>query len=170
MLVAILISAGVAAAALPVFGAMSERFGRKRMILTGLAAMAIWIYPTMLAVDSGNLGLLIAAYLVGAVFFSISYGPQATYIVEMFDARVRFSAASTSFQIGVLLGGALAPIIAAALVRATGTVISVAVYVCVMSLISLVCVWAISAKTIARGSADLDDASVVVTDLEKQQG
>ncbi|MBN9108659.1 MAG: MHS family MFS transporter [Pseudonocardia sp.] len=170
MLVAILISAAVAAAALPVFGAMSERFGRKRMILAGLAAMAIWIYPTMLAVDSGNLGLLIAAYLVGAIFFSISYGPQATYIVEMFDARVRFSAASTSFQIGVLLGGALAPIIAAALVKATGTVLSVAVYVCVMSLISLVCVWAISAKTIARGSADLDDPSVATTDLEKQQG
>ncbi len=86
------------------------------MILVGLAAMAVWIFPTILAIDSGNFAAVLAAYVIGAVLFSVSYGPQATFIVEMFDARVRFSAASTSFQMGVLLGGALAPIIAAALV------------------------------------------------------
>jgi hypothetical protein len=126
------------------------------MILVGLAAMAVWIFPTILAVDNGNLGLVIGAYVVGAVLFSVSYGPQATFIVEMFDARVRFSAASTSFQIGVLLGGALAPIIAAALVKSTGTVVAVAVYVCVVSLVSLGCVLGVSRAALARGSADLD--------------
>ena len=156
LLTAIMISGVVAAVALPYFGAMSERFGRRRMILVGLAAMAVWIFPTILAVDSGNLGLVIGAYVVGAVLFSVSYGPQATFIVEMFDARVRFSAASTSFQIGVLLGGALAPIIAAALVKSTGTVVSVAVYVCVVSLVSLGCVLGVSRAALARGSADLD--------------
>jgi MFS transporter, MHS family, shikimate and dehydroshikimate transport protein len=164
MLVAILVSAFVAACALPVFGALSERFGRRRMILIGLAAMAVWIFPTMLAVDSGNFASLLVVYLVGAILFSVSYGPQATYIVEMFDARVRFSAASTSFQIGVLLGGALAPIIAAALVAGTGSVVSVAIYVCLVSLLSLVCVLAISTKSIARGSADLDDPESAATD------
>ncbi|QRP50193.1 MFS transporter [Amycolatopsis sp. FDAARGOS 1241] len=156
LLTAIMISGVVACAALPYFGSMSERFGRRRMILIGLAAMAVWIYPTILAVASGNLVAVIAAYVVGAIFFSVSYGPQATFIVELFDARVRFSAASTSFQLGVLLGGALAPIIAAALARATGTVVSVAVYVCLVSLLSLGCVLGVSRAALARGSADLD--------------
>ncbi|MFI5612100.1 MFS transporter [Amycolatopsis sp. NPDC051903] len=156
LLTAIMISGVVACAALPYFGSMSERFGRRRMILIGLAAMAVWIYPTILAVASGNFLAVLAAYVVGAIFFSVSYGPQATFIVEMFDARVRFSASSTSFQLGVLLGGALAPIIAAALVRATGTVVSVAVYVCLASLLSLGCVLGVSRAALARGSADLD--------------
>jgi MHS family shikimate/dehydroshikimate transporter-like MFS transporter len=156
LLTAIMVSGVVACAALPYFGSMSERFGRRRMILIGLAAMAVWIYPTILAVASGNFAAVLGAYLVGAIFFSISYGPQATFIVEMFDARVRFSAASTSFQLGVLLGGALAPIIAASLVRATGSVVSVAVYVCLLSLLSLGCVLGVSRAALARGSADLD--------------
>jgi metabolite-proton symporter len=156
LLTAIMVSGVVAVVALPYFGSISERFGRRRMILIGLAAMAVWIYPTILAVDSGNMAAVLGAYIVGAVFFSISYGPQATFIVELFDARVRFSAASTSFQLGVLLGGALAPIIAAALVRSTGTVVSVAVYVCLVSLVSLACVLGVSRASLARGSADLN--------------
>jgi metabolite-proton symporter len=160
LLTAVMISGVVAMAALPYFGSMSERVGRRRMILIGLAAMAVWIYPTILAVESGNFAAVLGAYVVGAVLFSVSYGPQATFIVEMFDARVRFSASSTSFQFGVLLGGALAPIIAAALVRSTGTVVSVAVYVCVLSLVSLVCVLGVSRSALARGSADLNTADV----------
>jgi MFS transporter, MHS family, shikimate and dehydroshikimate transport protein len=156
LLTAVMISGVVAMAALPYFGSMSERFGRRRMILIGLAAMAVWIYPTILAVESGNMAAVVGAYVVGAVLFSVSYGPQATFIVEMFDARVRFSASSTSFQLGVLLGGALAPIIAAALVRSTGTVVAVAVYVCVLSLVSLACVLGVSRAALARGSADLN--------------
>jgi MFS transporter, MHS family, shikimate and dehydroshikimate transport protein len=159
LLTAVLLGAAVAIVALPWFGARSQVWGRRRMILVGLAAMAVWIFPTMLALDSGNLLLLVGAFVVATLLFSISYGPQATFIVEMFDARVRFSAASTSFQIGVLLGGALAPIIAAALVAATGTVLAVAGYVAVLSLLSLACVAAVSAATLARGSADLDTAT-----------
>lgn len=155
MLFAVLVSAVVAVIALPYFGAISERVGRRRLILIGLAAMAVWIFPTFLAVESGNLFVLVLVYAVGAVFFSVSYGPQATFIAELFDARVRFSAASTSFQVGVLLGGALAPIIAAALVAATGTSLSVAAYVTGLSLISFFSVLAVTRAATQRGSSDM---------------
>ncbi|TDP98134.1 MFS transporter [Labedaea rhizosphaerae] len=167
MLTAVMISGVVGVVALPYFGAMSERFGRRRMILIGLAAMAVWIYPTILAVQSGSFAAVLGAYVIGAILFSISYGPQATFIVELFDARVRFSASSTAFQLGVLLGGALAPIIAAALVRSTGTVVSVAVYVCLVSLLSLACVLAVSRAALARGSADLNRADLHGADLNR---
>lgn len=155
MLFAVLVSAAVTVVALPYFGAISERYGRRRLILIGLASMAVWIFPTFLAVESGNLFVLVLAYSLGAVFFSVSYGPQATFIAELFDARVRFSAASTSFQMGVLLGGALAPIIATALVAATGTSLSVAAYVTFLSLISFFSVLAVTPAAIQRGSADM---------------
>lgn len=155
MLIAVLVSAVVTVVALPYFGAASQHYGRRRMILIGLAAMAVWIYPTFLAVDSGNLTVLVLVYAVGGILFSVSYGPLSTFIVELFDARVRFSASSTSFQMGVLLGGGLAPIIATALVAASGTSMSVAAYVSVLSAISFISVLAVSRSATERGSADM---------------
>lgn len=67
MLTAILVSAMVLAITLPYFGALSERVGRRRLILIGLTAMAVWIHPTLLAVDSGNFPLLMGAYIGGAL-------------------------------------------------------------------------------------------------------
>jgi hypothetical protein len=100
--------------------------------------------------------LLVLAYVVGAIVFAVSYGPQATFITELFDATVRFSASTVSFQLGVLLGGAIAPLIATALVASTGTSMAVAGYVAVLSVLSLVCVALVSQRDITRGSEDMD--------------
>jgi hypothetical protein len=68
---------------------------------------------------------------------------------------VRYSAASISFQIGVLLGGAIAPMIAAALVAYTGGSFAVAVYVAALSLISLISVFFVREADLSRGSSDM---------------
>ncbi|WP_433502829.1 MFS transporter [Pseudonocardia halophobica] len=156
MLIAVLIGAVVAVLALPFFGAMAQRRGRRMLIITGLAAMAVWIFPTFLAIDSGSAVWLVLAYVVGAVLFSVSYGPQATFITELFDGSVRFSASSVSFQLGVLLGGAIAPLVSAALVAGTGTSMSVAGYVAALSLLSLACVFAVSQRDLSHGSKDMN--------------
>jgi MHS family shikimate/dehydroshikimate transporter-like MFS transporter len=114
-------------------------------------------YASTTKVQSGTVMLVaVLVYVVASVMLSISYGPQATFITELFDATVRFSASTVSFQLGVLLGGAIAPLIAAALVASTGTSMSVAGYVCAVSLLSLVCVALVSQRDIARGSEDMD--------------
>lgn len=159
LLVAVLVSALVTVLALPFFGALAQRLGRRRMILVGLAGMSLWIFPTFLAIDSGNVLLVLGAYVVGALLFSVSYGPQATFITELFDARVRFSAASVSFQLGVMLGGAIAPLVATALLAATGTSMSVAGYVAAVSILSLVSVFLVSQHDLSRGSRDMDLAA-----------
>lgn len=157
MLIAVLVAALVWAVALPYFGALGQWRGRRTMIVIGLSAMMIWVFPTFLAIDSGNVALLLLAYVIGALLFSICHGSQATFITELFDGRVRFSAASTSFQLGVLLGAAVAPLIAASLVAATGTSMSVAGYVAAVSLLSLACVVLVRQRDLARGSRDLDE-------------
>lgn len=155
MLIAVLVSALAAAVALPVFGAHGQRWGRRRTILWGLAGMTGWIFVTFLAIDSGSLVVLIGAYVIGAVLFAVSYGPQSTFITELFDARVRFTASSVSFQMGVLLGGAIAPIVSASLFASTGTSMSIALYVAAMAVLSFVCVAAVTHTDRARGSADM---------------
>ncbi len=163
LLLAVLLAAVVTVAALPYFGAMAQRRGRRAMILLGLVGMTVWIFPTFWAIDSGSVALTVAAYVVGAVLFSVSYGPQATFITELFDVRVRFSAASVSFQLGVLLGGALAPLIAASLLAATGTSMSVAGYVAAVSLLSLVSVLLVTQRALDRGSRDMSGTTAAST-------
>lgn len=85
MLLALVISSGVALIALPLFGALSERVGRKPLILTGLAGMGLWIFPVFWLIDTGVLLWVILGYIVGVVLFSVSYGPQATFITELFN-------------------------------------------------------------------------------------
>ncbi|MHA6619836.1 MFS transporter [Pseudonocardia sp. DLS-67] len=157
MLVAVLVSAVVAVVAMPYFGAVAQRRGRRTLIIAGLAAMTVWIFPTFMAIDSGDPVLLVLAYVIGAIVFSVSYGPQATFITELFDATVRFSASTVSFQLGVLLGGAITPIIATALVASWDTSMAVAVYIAVLSVLSLVCVAAVSQRDLSRGGADMDE-------------
>lgn len=157
MLLALILSSAVALLALPLFGALSERVGRKPLILVGLAGMGLWIFPVFWLIDTGVLLWVILGYIVGVIFFSVSYGPQATFIAELFTTKVRFSGASTSFQIGVMLGGALAPLIATSLVAATGTSLSVSLYVAAMSLISFISVILITQMDLAEGTREMSE-------------
>ncbi len=157
MLLALIIASVAALLTLPLFGALSEKVGRKPLILAGLAGMGLWIFPVFWLIDTGVLLWVILGYIVGAVLLSVSYGPQATFIAELFGASVRFSGASTSFQLGVMLGGALAPLIATSLVATTGTSLSVSLYVAAMSLISFISVILVTQTDVAEGSRDMSE-------------
>jgi MFS transporter, MHS family, shikimate and dehydroshikimate transport protein len=68
------------------------------------------------------------------------YGPQAALLSEMFSTELRYSGASLGYQIGAVFGGALAPIIAASLLEATGSAYAISAYMLAIAIISFVCV------------------------------
>ena len=76
-------------------------------ILTGA-----WGFALFPLVDTGSPALITLAVTMGMIFLSMQYGPQAAYFTELFSTEVRYSGASLGYQIGAILGGALAPTIA----------------------------------------------------------
>ena len=144
VLVAILIASVLQVGALPLFASISDRIGRRRMYLAGAAGTAIWAFPFFLLVDLASGWSLTLALVVAQLTLSMMYGPQAAFFSEMFSARVRYSGASLGYQFGAALGGGFSPVIATALLAATGTALSISAYMVVIALIAIACVWALT--------------------------
>ena len=108
----ILIGAAVELAAIPFFGALSDRIGRRPVYLFGAVMTAIIAFPVFAAIDKGD-AVLIALALTAA--FTLSHGamyaPQAAFMSELFDARVRYSGASLGAQLASVFAGGLAPFV-----------------------------------------------------------
>ena len=75
----------------------------------------IWTFVFFALLDTGNFALIVLAAVVALLLHAAMYGPQASFIAEMFPTAVRYTGASMGYQLAGILGGALAPIIATAL-------------------------------------------------------
>jgi MFS family permease len=127
--------------------AWSDRVGRPRVYKLGYALMAVLIYPQFLLISTGTeLGTGLAL-LTMAVPLGVTYGPQSAMFAEMFPAHIRLSGVSLAYAVGAVLGGAFAPMIAEALTQGFGTVVAVAPYLIVMTLISFITVFFVTDRS-----------------------
>ncbi|HEY5754807.1 MAG TPA: MFS transporter [Steroidobacter sp.] len=127
--------------AVPMFGALSDRLGRRPVFAAGLATALLFIYPFFLLIETMNSWAVIAAIVVAAgVIHPLMFGSESSFFAELFPTRVRFTAISVGKQLGTILGGGLAPLIATALMVSSGDDIATVVYyfaaLCVMALIA----------------------------------
>ena len=139
---AVLIAAACQVVLIPWFGALSDRFGRRPVYLFGTIGAAVWIFVFFAMLDTRSAALIILATVVALFFHAAMYGPQSSFIAEMFPTKVRYSGASMGYQLAGILGGALAPIISVALLDKYDTSVVVSVYVVLTLLVSAVCVLA----------------------------
>ncbi|MDR7303573.1 MFS transporter [Haloactinomyces albus] len=121
-------------------GAISDRIGRVRTFQIGYAALFAWMIPMFLLMGTAN-GILFALAVIALSFgIGLSYGPMSAMYAEIFPAKVRYSGVSIGYALGAILGGAFAPTIAEALVQATGSALSVGMYVMGLCVISITAV------------------------------
>jgi MFS transporter, MHS family, shikimate and dehydroshikimate transport protein len=128
---------------IPVFGKWSDEYGRRKVFTFGCLACAAWAFPYFLMLQSGSPSLVFVAVVVMmGIAHAWVYGSQAAFISEVFDPAFRYTAASTGYQLGAMLSGALPPLIAVSLVESTGGKSwPVASLLVGMSLTSFVCGW-----------------------------
>lgn len=119
-------------------GILSDRIGRRGTYLIGWIVLLAAVFPMLWSISSQNVALLTLGVSFFAAGLGINYGPQSAYFSELFPASVRYSGASISYAIGAILGGAFAPLIAAALVQATGGTTAVGLYLVTLILVATI--------------------------------
>jgi MFS transporter, MHS family, shikimate and dehydroshikimate transport protein len=128
--------------AIPFFGALSDKVGRRPVYLGGAVFLMLFAVPFFQLVDTRNPLWIVVAVVVGLVGHSAMYGPQAAFFSELFGTRVRYTGASLGYQLASPLAGGLAPLIAARLLEDSGgSPTPVAVYLILMGLITVASVW-----------------------------
>jgi MFS family permease len=112
---AITLSSACAVAGIIAWSALSDRIGRRPVVLAGAVSMAAYSFALFPMVDSGSGGLLVLALVLGqGVLHPMMYGPLAALYTELFNTRSRYTGASLGYQLAGL-GGGLAPVLFAQL-------------------------------------------------------
>ncbi len=144
MLALVIVTAFIGIFAMLGFSALSDVVGRRKVFLSGAVVQALWALPFFLLIDTGAVVLVLISLVVMLLASFAMYGPMAAMFAEMFGTRVRYTGASVGYQVGSILGGGFAPLIAASLYAATGTGLSISAYIIVITVISFVAVFLIT--------------------------
>jgi len=148
MLTAVLVAAAIMVPTQFYFSGLSDRIGRKNVYRWGAILTGAWGFALFPLIDTGNPLLICLAITVGLLFLGMQYGPQAAYFTELFSTEVRYSGASLGYQLGAIIGGALAPTIAVLLWSSFG-IFYVSVYIAIAALLTL---WSLSHLEETKGS------------------
>jgi MFS transporter, MHS family, shikimate and dehydroshikimate transport protein len=154
---ALLVAAAAGLVAVPCFGALSDKVGRKPLYLAGAILAALYVYPLFLILETKQPYLVGAGIVVGlGVIHPLMYGPQAAFFAELFGTTTRYSGISIGQQIAAVIGGGLTPAISTALLLAYGgNPLLVVLYI--VGMLSLTIVALIYAKETFGRSIDRRD-------------
>jgi MFS transporter, MHS family, shikimate and dehydroshikimate transport protein len=140
ILTAVTIAAAIEVFTIPLFGLLSDKIGRRPVYLFGAVFSGVWAFPFFYLMGTMEPWAATLGVTVGlAVGHAAMYGPQASFLSEMFSARVRYSGASLGYQLASIFAGALTPMVSASLLAWYGGVFwPVATYMMILALITVV--------------------------------
>jgi MFS family permease len=135
--IAVMIGSGFQLFLMPAFGALSDRFNRRTMYLTGTILAALWPFLFFPLASTRSFFAIIVGVVIALAIHALLYGPQAALITEQFSPRLRYTGSSLAYTLAGVAGGAIAPLIFTALLAGFNTWTVVAVYLAFTAVLTL---------------------------------
>ncbi|MER5221147.1 MFS transporter [Streptomyces flaveus] len=139
MLACIMAAVVVKGVLTPVVALLGDRYGRRPLCLIGCTAAALWMFPMVALLSTGEPLLMFLGFLVAMLAFITMFAVVAAYLPELYEPRVRCTGAAVGYNLGGVLGGALTPIVATAVAQGERVPWGVAAYLTGIALLSLGC-------------------------------
>jgi fucose permease len=102
----------------------------------GVVSGLLWILALFPLLDTRDPLLITLALSSGLIIHASMYGPQAAFIAEQFPARVRYAGSSLAYTLAGIIGGGIAPLMFASLLRAWGSTLSIVIYTAIALLVT----------------------------------
>lgn len=128
--------------AVPFFGWLSDRVGRRPVYALGALAGIGWAFVFFVLMDQASPGAICVAVVVGLLIHAMMYGPQAAFVTEQFPGHVRYAGASLAYTLAGIVGGGFAPLLITTLFKAYGSTLAISLYVSAALLVTLAALWA----------------------------
>jgi MFS transporter, MHS family, shikimate and dehydroshikimate transport protein len=158
---ALMIAACCLFVAQPLFGALSDRIGRKKVFMGGMIFLGLFIYPFFLMLETGNFMMIVAAMsLAMALGQGSTQATQPSLFAEQYGADIRYTGVSVAYQFATVMWSGPTPILAAVLVAWAGNYLPLAGYIGLAAVIS------VSAIMLLREASGLELTSLEETPCE----
>ncbi|WP_051580969.1 MFS transporter [Pseudonocardia acaciae] len=156
-----MVAAAIGLVTIPVFGHLSDRFGRRLIYGIGIVGVGVFAFPYYALLDTKVGGLVLLAIVLSLVFHDMQYGPQAALIAETFGTNVRYSGAGIGYQLASVIAGGPAPLIAAWLLNATGSSFWISWYIVGCAVVSMTALLMMPNRSqLAGRTGEQDDRAV----------
>jgi MHS family shikimate/dehydroshikimate transporter-like MFS transporter len=138
---AVLYAALVELVTVPLFGWLSDRWGRRTLYIGGAVLSAALAFPLFSLIETKDARTITVTMIVAVtIAHATMYGPQASFMPELFGTGSRYSGASLGCQVSAAISGGFAPVIATSLLAWQGNTHGVSLFLIALSLITLVSV------------------------------
>jgi MFS family permease len=136
----VMLGSSLQLALIPAAGWLSDLWGRRRVYLVGALGAGVWPFVFFPMISGGSPPLLAAGIVVGLLWHSLMYGPQAAFVAEQFSTTLRYTGCSLAYTLAGVIGGALAPLLFTSLFAFFESWVAPACYLagcCVLTLVGL---------------------------------
>jgi MHS family proline/betaine transporter-like MFS transporter len=124
----------------PFMGLLSDKIGRKPVMIAGCLGFLVLTYPTLMLMNAGNFWAAAGAMVILGVFMAAFDGAASAAMAELFPTRIRYGSMSIAYNMSVAVFGGITPYFATFLIASTGNKFAPAFYVMAAALISLIVV------------------------------
>jgi MHS family proline/betaine transporter-like MFS transporter len=152
----------VAMILIPPLGALSDRVGRKPLLMASCIGFAVLTYPLFLLLNAGSLVAAILAHIALGILQALFISTSVAALTELFPTRVRYGGFSIGYNISVAIFGGSAPFLATWLISATGNPLSPAFYVifgAVATLLTILTIPETAGTDLQKTQAHLEELS-----------